>query len=98
MKTQWTSHIQDPDKREEFKKLLQNSTLSLGRLYDIVEQKMSEVYSKEEREETYKTPNWAYLQAHQNGRLQAFGEMLRLLDFAKDPKRDRPAQQRRRTL
>lgn len=97
MKTQWTSHIQDPGKREEFKKLLQNSTLSLGRLYDIVEQRMSEIYSSEEREETYNTPNWAYLQAYQNGRLCAFGEMLRLLEFAKDPKRDRPVQ-RGRTL
>ena len=95
MKTIWTQHLSDPERRKEFEKLLLNSTLSLGRLYDIVEQKMSEIYSKEEREETYKTPNWAYLQAHHNGRLQAYGDILRLLDFAKDPKRDRPAQRRK---
>lgn len=87
MKTIWTAHLKTEDERKEFQRLLQNSTISLGRLYDIVYHKMTEVYAKEEREEAYQTPNWAYLQAHQNGRLQAFGEVLRMLDFAKDPKK-----------
>ena len=95
MKTIWTQHLSDPEKRKEFEKLLLNSTLSLGRLYDIIEMMMNEIYTKEEREEAYQTPNWAYLQAHANGRLQAYGNMLRLLDFAKDPKRNGPAQRRK---
>lgn len=94
MKTIWTQHLKTEEERKEFQKLLQNSTISLGRLYDIVYMLMTQVYEKEKREDAYQTPNWAYLQAHQNGRLQALGEILRLLEFAKDPKNG-PAKPRR---
>ncbi len=98
MKTKWTQHITDPEKKAEFTKLLQNSTLSLGRLHDIVEQEMTSLYDQERSNGVYRNENWAYLQAHTNGMLNAYSNMLKLLSFAKDPKNERPRPTKRPVL
>ena len=87
--TVWTSHIQDQKKREDFEKLLRNSTLSLGRLKDIVRAYMDEVYSTERKTDAYKSFHWPYYQAHLNGMLQAYGNIDRLLAFTEDRSDDR---------
>lgn len=84
--TMWTEHLQTGEEKVNFEKLLRNSTLSLGRTYDIVEGLMNSTIVSERSNKVYDSPNWTYLQAHTNGMLQAYGNILRLLAFAKDPK------------
>jgi len=79
--TMWTEHISDADKKAEFVKLMRNSTLSLGRLRDIIRKLQTELLRSERSVKTYDNRNWTYLQAHTNGMLQAYGNVDRLLSF-----------------
>ena len=81
--TIWTSNISDDTKKGEFIYLLQNSTLVLGRLSDIIREKGYSLNRSEESLETYDSPGWACKQAHLNGKRAAYKEILMLLQ--KDP-------------
>ena len=95
MKTLWTQHISDPEKKEEFAKLLRNSTVSLGRLRDIVRELQTSILTTERSNKVYESPNWTYLQAHTNGMLQAYDNIDRLLSFLdEEQKNGRPRQRK----
>lgn len=88
MKTLWSQHLKDPEKKEEFEKLLRNSTVSLGRLRDIVRELQTGLLQTERSNKVYESPNWTYLQAHTNGMLQAYGNIDRLLSFIDEEQKD----------
>lgn len=82
--SQWTSHIKDPEKKAEFSKLLRHSTMSLGRLQEIVKESKEGLLRTERSAKAFENPNWAFAQAHTNGMLQAYDNMLKLLSFLDD--------------
>ena len=76
----WLSHLKDSKEREEYKNKLLASRFLLDKLHEIV----YNIVKMETRPSTkdYDSPSWAYLQAHQNGRLEAFEEILKLLSIS----------------
>ena len=84
MQTKWLSHLKTEEEREEFKKTLRNSRFALDKLREIVYniRKDREVVKQQD----YNNPSWAYLQAHNNGYLEALIEFEKLLDLGEKDK------------
>jgi len=76
----WVSHLKDSKEREDFTNKLLGSRFLLDKLSEIV----YNIVKMESRPSTkdYDSPSWAYLQAHQNGRLEAFEEILKLISIS----------------
>lgn len=76
MQHQWFSNLPKADQEDRKKFVLSNA-----KVLDILSQivyNMSIVESKPSNKD-YDSPNWAYKQAHQNGKVEALNEVLRLL-------------------
>ena len=80
--TLWFEHLKTKEEQEDFKKLLRNSTITLGRLFDIIQKKRLEVQRAETKVDVYDSPNWAYKQADTNGCVRALRNLEDLLRFA----------------
>lgn len=76
----WTKHLKQ-EKREDFEKLLRNSSIVLSRLKEILLEKEASLTTQEMSTECYKDSGWPYLQAHLNGRKAEIKELKALLDF-----------------
>jgi len=76
----WVSHLKDSKEREDFTNKLLGSRFLLDKLSEIV----YNIVKMESRPSTkdYDSPSWAYLQAHRNGRLEAFEEILKLISIS----------------
>lgn len=85
----WTTHCKDQESKAKFEALIRNSTISLGRLRDIVREFTSALYAQERKPDVYDTPNWAEKQAHINGMLAAYNNIDRLLSFMDKSPTDR---------
>lgn len=95
MQSIWFKHISDPDKKTDFEKLLRNSTLSLGRLREIIRELKEALHKTERSSSVYESPSWAFQQAHINGMLQAYSNIDQLLSFIdEETKNDRPRTKR----
>ena len=75
--TSWTKHLRDTKEIEDFRNLVLGSQVVLGRLADILEQKMQaqQVF----REEDYKDASWANRCADRNGYHRGLREILTIL-------------------
>lgn len=78
MLSNWTQGLNEVEK-EDFTKLLKNSSIVLGRLEEIVQTLDSSVSNQELKEEDYNNPSWAYKQAFRNGQRSAYNKVLKLL-------------------
>lgn len=69
--TLWTQGM-TPETKEEFLKVLslEKDSVVYNRLLEIIKIKKASLEAVERGTETYSTPNWAYLQAHNNGARQ----------------------------
>lgn len=75
----WLKHLPD-NERKEFEDLVRNSRLLLGRLKDIVDERLSVLERQEGSTETYDS-GYPYRQAHINGRRQALKDIRKLVEF-----------------
>lgn len=66
LSTDWTKHLKE-DEKKDFQAAVLNDRLVLGRLADIIEEKLQTIQRKELTASEYDTPSWAYRQAHLNG-------------------------------
>lgn len=80
MKTVWTEHLQDPEKKQEFEKYVSHSKELLERLTNIVNKKLASLDNSETSLEAYDKPNWQYRQAHKNGYRSCAKQILELVD------------------
>lgn len=73
----WFAHLK-PDDQIKFKELLRNNYKNpcFVRLKEVVENKRKSLENSERNVDIYASPNWAYLQAHNNGARQ----MLRFIE------------------
>lgn len=79
--TEWTKHLKDQEAKAEFEKLLRNSTISLGRLREILEDKLQALDRSEVKTDNYDSPNWAFRQADLNGTRRILMNIIDLLSF-----------------
>ncbi len=74
----WTKHLRDPQAREDFEALVRNSTQVLSRLKDILNERQDNINSSDA---DFTTPSWAYQQASNIGKRNAYKDIDQLLSF-----------------
>ena len=77
----WTEHLKDQEDKDGFEKLLRNSTITLGRLREIIEARLRELERQEVKSTGYDNPNWPFKQADSIGMKRALRNILDLLAF-----------------
>lgn len=75
----WTKHLKSEEERKSFSDAVLNDRLVLGRLSDIIEEKLSSLQDREVSASEYDNPSWAYKQAHTNGVKAGLTAILNLL-------------------
>lgn len=75
--TAWTRHIKDPEIKKSMEQAVKHDTLVLARLADILKEKIESTSFTNTLD--YDRPSWAYRQAHINGLLSAYKEILNLI-------------------
>lgn len=77
LSTEWLRGLKD----KSLEDAIRHDTLVLGRLKDILDQKLSELSRGEIATSSYENPAWAFKQAHANGRKAGLTEIRNLLSF-----------------
>lgn len=67
LSTEWSKHLKTEAERKEFSSVVLNDRLVLGRLAEIIDEKLAGLQSRETSLTEYDSPSWAYRQAHMNG-------------------------------
>lgn len=67
LSTEWSKHLKTEAERKEFSSVVLNDRLVLGRLAEIIDEKLTGLQSRETSLTEYDSPSWAYRQAHMNG-------------------------------
>lgn len=83
MDIQWTSHLQDQQKKEDFEKVLRNNTLIFDRMFAILQQWEDDINKKERGQEQYKQAGWMPQMAHRNGNKEIIHKLKDLISFYK---------------
>lgn len=76
----WVRHLK-PQDIKNFEASVRNSTVALGRLKDLLQEKKKQLDDSECSEAQYEFPSWRELQAHRNGRRSELKFILDLLTF-----------------
>lgn len=80
LSVEWTKNLPEAE-RKNFEALVRNNRILLGRLLEILDDKLASIETKEDAKETYENPAYASWQAHMNGRRASLKEVRRLLEF-----------------
>lgn len=68
MLSEWTKHLRnDPEAKQKFEEYVKGSKLLIDRLQTMIDGLDKSLDRSEISIEAFKNPNWAYLQAYQNG-------------------------------
>lgn len=78
----WTKGIAE-ELKSDFEIQVRNSTSTLSRLYDIIEEKENSINNQEVSISDFDNPSWAYKQAYRNGQKASLKEIKELLAFIK---------------
>lgn len=81
LQVDWTKHLTDPDRREDFEKTLRNNTLIFKRLTDIITEWEQVILSEDRSKTQYQSPAWSELQAHRNGNLETLKKLKDLISI-----------------
>jgi hypothetical protein len=76
---EWAKNL-PKEEQEDFKDYVRNSTTLVTRLREIIESYEQVIYDKESREAENYRGDWAYLQAHRNGAMEALRKVKKLTD------------------
>ena len=78
---EWTKHLKTEAEKKEFEASVRHDTLVLGRLLEIIEDKINSLDREEITPSSYENSAWAYKQAHINGTRQGLTTVKNLLSF-----------------
>lgn len=79
---EWSKHLKTEAERKDFEATVRTDTIVLGRLAEILEEKLSGLQSREASPLEYDSPSWAYKQAHLNGYRQGLTTILKLITLS----------------
>jgi hypothetical protein len=77
----WTKNLKTQEEKDKFASLVVNNRTLLGRLLEIVDEKLDALERMECNQETYQNPAYASWQAHVNGKRASLKDVRRLLEF-----------------
>ena len=76
---EWTKHIKDAVKKEEFEKTIRASQTIVSRLIELLDEQISGLDKQETSISDYETPSWSEKQAHRNGQRSTLRRLKDLL-------------------
>lgn len=79
--TRWIRQISDKEAKDNFEKLVRNSTLLLSRLKEIIEERERELHAKAFSESDFDSSSWSHKQAARLGRLAELKAFKDLIPF-----------------
>lgn len=79
--TRWINQIRDKEAKDNFEKLIRNSTLLLTRLKEIIEDRERELHAKAFSESDFDSNAWSHKQAARLGRLAELKALKDLIPF-----------------
>jgi hypothetical protein len=77
----WTKHLSDPQRKQDFEGTLRNNTLVFDRLKAIIQEWDTAILDMQTTKAQYASPAWSHLQAHLNGSREMLKKMKDLIDF-----------------
>lgn len=77
----WIKHLDDDKKKQDFEGLLRNSSRTLHRLSDIIDDYITSLDTKAMSAKEYDGVNWPYKQADYNGMKRAYTKIKDLITF-----------------
>lgn len=80
---EWTKHIprDEPEQKADFESVIRNSRVALGRIKELIDERLASLNAVEFSEKAFDNPNWASLQAYRNGRARELKSLQDLLSF-----------------
>lgn len=82
LSTEWFRGV-SPEKKADFETVIRNSTMALGRLYELLDEWEEEITRAETKISDFDTPNWGERQAYRNGDRSRIRKLRDLLSFLK---------------
>lgn len=82
----WTKHLNDEEKKEQFKNSILGSKQVLDRAVEILQEEEDAIVLAELNHKIYDLPNWDYRQAHDNGFKAGLRTARKLLTLDKQNK------------
>ena len=80
MKAVWFQHLKDKTEQDKFRQMVLGSHKVLDRLQEIC---YNSITSEEKvKAVDYDSPSWSHKQAHLNGRIEAYREIVELLNIS----------------
>ena len=76
----WTKGI-PAEKKKDFEDAVRNSTTALGKLQELLDDKIDDCFDKSLAEPEYTNPAWPYKQAYENGYAAGIRYVVDLLSF-----------------
>lgn len=83
MNLEWTKHLSNEKDKKDFEENLKRNTLIVGRLREILHNRLGQLDRADFSESDFEQPNWSEKQAKRIGKRAAYHEILELLDFSK---------------
>lgn len=79
----WTKHLRNDKDRQDFNTILENSSLVLNRLKDILMEEIEVLDRQEGTIDDFKDPAWTHKQAFRNGDRARLRKVLDLITIKK---------------
>lgn len=83
MDINWTAHLSNPEKIEEWKKQILNAKPVLEHLTKMLQKKSNSIERGEASSMSFDNPSWAYKQAYAIGRKAEIRDIIRTIDIDK---------------
>lgn len=77
----WIKHLKSEEQRKEFEGILRNSTRTLRRLSDLLDEYVKEEEHKQQQTKGYDQAGWAYKQADHIGTIRTLKKIKDLVSF-----------------
>lgn len=77
----WTKNTKTPEEKKNLEDAIRNSTTALGRLQELLDDKMEDLFLESLQSREYDNPAWVYKQAYSNGYASGIKHVVDLLSF-----------------
>lgn len=77
----WTKNTKTPEEKKNLEDAIRNSTTALGRLQELLDDKMEDLFLESLKEKEYDNPAWVHKQAYSNGYAAGIKHVVDLLSF-----------------
>lgn len=79
----WVKHLKTQQEKDHLIRILRSSTTTISRIREVLLERLQSYEAREDADDAFDSPSWAYKQAHANGAKKEIRFLLSILDFDK---------------